>query len=95
MDKVKALIRADVSIPTAIKAALEPMTVAEFAAKHDLPPKALSNAINGNVRATEAVCLALAAELGGTVEEWDELLSIARSAGYPWAKQRLDEVVAA
>lgn len=77
MEKVNRLVREGLKIPTAIKAALEPMTVAEFAEKHGRPVKAVSNEINGNVRASTATIAGLVAELGGTEVEWRELLWLA------------------
>lgn len=76
MDKVKKLIDAGASIPTAIKESLG-MTINAFAERHSLPAKAVSNAINGNVRPTDALIAALVAELGGTAGEWRELLWLA------------------
>lgn len=73
MDKVKKLVRAGASIPTAIKESLG-MSVVDFADKHDLPRAAVSNAINGNVRPSEPLVAALVAELGGTPDDWRLLL---------------------
>lgn len=76
MEKVKKLIRAGASIPGAIKEALgEPVTV--IALRQGVDRTQLSNAINGNLRATDAVIAALVAELGGTSSEWRELLWLA------------------
>ena len=77
MDKVKKLIRAGASIPSAIRLALEPLTVQAFAEKHGRNRNSVSNEINGNVRATDATIDALIAELGGSADEWRELLWLA------------------
>jgi plasmid maintenance system antidote protein VapI len=76
MDKVKKLVAAGASIPTAIKASLG-MTVADFAEKHGIARSSASNHISGQVKATDDTIAALIAELGGTVEEWRELLWLA------------------
>lgn len=73
MLKVKKLMAEGLDIPTAIKGALG-MTVEAFADKYKLPRPSFSNAINGNVRATDAAIEALVTELGGTAEEWRWLL---------------------
>lgn len=74
MDKVKTLVDGGARIPTAVKEALLPLTVTEFADKHSLPRSAVSNAINGNIRPTDEMVAALIKELGGTVDEWRLLL---------------------
>ncbi|HET8778008.1 MAG TPA: helix-turn-helix transcriptional regulator [Candidatus Limnocylindria bacterium] len=73
MDKVKALVEAGATIPAAIKTCLG-MPVGEFADKHGLPRPVVSDVINGNRRAPDAYIAALVAEIGGTPEEWRELL---------------------
>lgn len=73
MNKVKQLINAGATVPTAIKESLG-MTVGEFADKHGLPRPSTSEVINLGRRPTEAQAEALAAELGGTPEEWRLLL---------------------
>lgn len=74
MDKVRALVAAGSRIPTAVKEALLPLTLEELAQKYALPRPAVSNAINGNVRATDDLIGALIEELGGTENEWRVLL---------------------
>jgi plasmid maintenance system antidote protein VapI len=77
MEKVRKLIEAGARTGVAIREALlvdRQLTVAAFAEKHDLPEKSVSNGINGNVRATEALCAALSTELGGEPAEWATLL---------------------
>jgi plasmid maintenance system antidote protein VapI len=69
MDKVKKLIKAGASVPTAIKEALG-MELQEFAAKYDLSRPMVSAVINGDRRATGAIVAAFATELGGTEQEW-------------------------
>jgi plasmid maintenance system antidote protein VapI len=80
MEKVKKLVDAGSSIPTAIKEALSQVglpTVAAFAEKHDLARASVANHVNGTVKATDDTVAALVAELGGTTEEWRELLWLA------------------
>lgn len=74
MDKVQKLIRAGASIPTAVKEALSPMTLTEFADKHGLPRPAVSNAINGNISPSDDLVAALVAELGGDPDDWRQLI---------------------
>lgn len=73
MQKVKRLIDAGASIPGAIKEALG-MPLTEFADKHALPRGTTSEVVNGGRRPTETQVQALIAELGGTPEEWRDLL---------------------
>lgn len=73
MDRVKHMVSAGVSIPTAIKEALG-MPVAEFARKYDLPRASTANHVNGHVRASDETIAALSKELGGTADEWREML---------------------
>lgn len=76
MDKVKKLIRAGASIPGAIRVALgEPLSV--VAERRGIERARLSAAINGIERAREPIVAALVAELGGTPDEWRELLWLA------------------
>jgi plasmid maintenance system antidote protein VapI len=77
MEKVKKLIEAGARVGVAIREALltdRNLTVAGLAEKYSLNEKAVSNAINGNVRATDGVLSALVAELGGTADSWRMLL---------------------
>ncbi len=74
MDKVKAIVEAGVSIPVAVREALSPQTLREFAEKYAIPAPVVSDSINGNRRAPSRVIDALIAELGGTPEQWRELL---------------------
>jgi plasmid maintenance system antidote protein VapI len=76
MEKVKKLIEAGARIPTAIKESL-PVTLGAFADQHGLNEKAVSNAINGNVRPSDDLIAAFVRELGGTEAEWRELLWLA------------------
>lgn len=66
MDKVKQMLEAGVSLPTAIKEALSPMKISEFATKYRLHEKYVSNAINGNARLSDKLIAALIKELPGT-----------------------------
>jgi hypothetical protein len=76
MEKVKRMVEAGTSIPTAIKDALG-MPVAMFARKHRLSRQAANSHINGTVRADELTIAALIEELGGQPDEWRELLWLA------------------
>lgn len=76
MDKVKKLISAGLSIPSAVKESID-VTLSEFAAKYDLELPDVSAAINGNRRPTDKVVAAFVSELGGTGDEWRELFWLA------------------
>ena len=73
MDKVKRLVEAGASIPTAIKESLG-MTVSAFAEKYGFPQATVSEFINGSRRPSHAFLAALISELGGTEDEWRVLL---------------------
>lgn len=73
MEKVKQLMSAGLPITAAIKAAIG-TPLSEFADRHNLPRSSVSNHLNGTVRATDDTIAALVTELGGTAEEWRELL---------------------
>ena len=80
MEKVKKMVDAGTSIPTAIKDALAQQglpTVEAFASKHGLIRAVVSNQLNANVRPSDSTIAALIAELGGTADEWRELLWLA------------------
>jgi plasmid maintenance system antidote protein VapI len=79
MEKVKKMVEAGSSIPNAIRDALAErgLTISKFAEKYQLNRTATSNHINGNVKATSDTVEALIAELGGTADEWRELLWLA------------------
>jgi hypothetical protein len=80
MDQVKKLIRAGASIPTAVKEALALNglpSVQAFANKHDLDRSRVASHFNGGARPDEGTLSALSLELGGTVDEWRELLWLA------------------
>lgn len=79
MQKVKKMVEAGVRVGTAIRECL-PVNLSEFAARHGLPRSSTNEAINGVRPATPAQIEALIAELGGTHEEWSELLRAARIA---------------
>lgn len=76
MEKVEKLIEAGARSGVAIREALadRQLTVATFADKYGLNEKAVSNAINGNVKPTDGFVAALVAELGGTASAWRMLL---------------------
>jgi plasmid maintenance system antidote protein VapI len=74
MDKVRAMMAAGVSLPTAIKEALAPLTIAAFAEKYGRAAPTISNVINGNVKPSNADIEALVSEFGGTAEDWRMLL---------------------
>lgn len=80
MENVKKMIEAGTSIPTAIKEALMQKgfaTLSEFADKKGLVRNAVANHLNGSRRPTGDTIRALVAELGGTDDEWRELLWLA------------------
>jgi len=80
MQHVKEMVKGGTSIPAAIKDALAQKglrSIAAFARKHSLIRATASSQINGILRATDDVVAALIAELGGTSEEWRELLWLA------------------
>jgi hypothetical protein len=76
MDKVKKLVAAGSSIPTAIKEALGG-PLSQVAEKYSIAVPDLSAAINGYRRPTDRIVAALIGELGGTEAEWRELLWLA------------------
>lgn len=73
MDKVKQLMAAGLTAPQAIKMALG-MSLTEFADKHGAPRSSVANSVNAIQRASDQTIAALVAELGGTENEWRELL---------------------
>lgn len=73
MDKVKALVAAGASISTAIRESLG-MSILDFSEKYGRPRAVMTAVIGGLRRPTEADLSALVSELGGTREEWAELL---------------------
>jgi transcriptional regulator with XRE-family HTH domain len=73
MEKVKRLLDAGLSIPSAVKESLG-MSVREFADKHGVQPAHVSAAINGAMRPTESVLAAFIEELGGSEFEWRMML---------------------
>lgn len=73
MDKVKELIEAGATITQAIKIALG-MPLSAFADKYELARPSVSNQLNANVRPTDDTVAALVKELGGTENDWRELL---------------------
>lgn len=79
MDKVKQMVEAGVRLGVAIRECL-PMSLAAFALKHGVPRTSTNEAINGLRAATPAQIAALMSELGGTADEWRELLKQARLA---------------
>ena len=76
MEKVKKMVRAGVSIPTAIKEA-HGVPISEFAERHGLVRASVANHINGTVRPTDETIAALIEDLGGSADEWRELLWLA------------------
>jgi plasmid maintenance system antidote protein VapI len=80
MDKVKALLRAGVSVSAAIRAALG-VTLVDFAEKHGLNRAMVTDQVNGARRPSGDLVTALIADLGGTDEEWRALLWIAGKPG--------------
>jgi plasmid maintenance system antidote protein VapI len=84
MERVKQMVEAGVRVGTAIREALAeldtPLTMSSIAAKYSLPRSSTNEAYNGLRQATPAQVDALVAELGGTPEEWRDLLKQARLA---------------
>jgi hypothetical protein len=84
MEKVKQMVEAGVRVGTAIRECLasldKPLSIAAFVAKHGLPRTSTHEAYNGQRVATDAQIAALVAELGGTADEWREILRQARIA---------------
>lgn len=74
MNKVKRMMAAGVSLPTAVKEILSPMTLKDFAEKHGRSVTTISNVINGNVKPSDEDVAALIAEFGGEPHEWRMLL---------------------
>jgi plasmid maintenance system antidote protein VapI len=77
MEKVKKLVEAGAPIPEAIRVALG-MPVSAFALRYGLPRSSVANHLNATVRATDETIAALVQELGGTSDEWRELLWLAK-----------------
>ena len=80
MDEVKRMVAAGVRIPAAVREALARNglhSVSDFAKKYQLSRASAANHINGIVRATDETLGALSQELGGTPDEWAELLWLA------------------
>lgn len=82
MNKVRKLIAAGSTIPGAIKEALG-MSIAEFAIKYARPRGVTGQVLLGRKTPTKKDVEALIAELGGTEQEWLELL---HEAGRPVAQ---------
>lgn len=77
MDKVKEFMALGLTIPSAIRAALDAngiKTVTGFCDKYDIPRGSGSNHLAATTIATDQTINALVAELGGTENEWRELL---------------------
>jgi hypothetical protein len=79
MEQVKQMVDAGARIPVAVKEALlaKGLTIPTFAEKYGLSDTVVRNAITGLQRAGEKVLTALSTELGGTSDEWAELLWLA------------------
>ena len=73
MERVKKLLAAGLSLPSAIKDALG-MSVTAFADRHTLARSVASEVINLERGPREPYCSALAAELGGSAYDWAQLL---------------------
>ena len=88
VEAVKQSFTSGVPLDQAIRSALglKGLTVQQFAAKHKLPYTSTTTAIRGISRVTPAQAEALAAELGGTRDEWTELLWIAWKPAHVDAK---------
>jgi hypothetical protein len=79
MKAVKQSVAQGVEIPKAIRGALllHGLDIGGFADKYALMRQNTSQAINGTMRASDAMVAGLIAELGGTEAEWRELLWLA------------------
>jgi plasmid maintenance system antidote protein VapI len=82
VDKVKKLVRAGSSIPGAIKESLGE-SIRAIALKHGRNYNNFADVVNGKRAPTDRDVAALIAELGGTEQEWKELL---HEAGRPIAE---------
>lgn len=82
MEKVKKLVRAGSSIPGAIRECL-PGSLRQLAMKHGRNYRNLAGAMSGKKAPTDAEVAFFIAELGGTDQEWRELL---HEAGRPVAR---------
>lgn len=76
MDQVKRLVAAGLSLSEAIKHALG-IQIGEMAERYDIPRPILSDVINSRRVANERELDALVAELGGTPDQWREMLWLA------------------
>jgi plasmid maintenance system antidote protein VapI len=74
MEKVKKLREAGAQIPSAIKEALQPQSVSQFADEFSLSRPLVSAVINGSARPTDQIIAALISKLGGSADEWKFLL---------------------
>ena len=77
---VRQMIDAGAGIATSIKAALERNgipSVSAFALKYRLNRASVANHLSGFTRPTDGTVNALIAELGGTANDWRELLWLA------------------
>lgn len=77
MRKVQQMVEVGVSLPTAIKEALQQNglpSITAFAEKYSLPVSSTTEGINGTRVATTRLIAALAEELGGDPAEWRQLL---------------------
>jgi hypothetical protein len=77
MDKVKEFMALGLTVPSAIRAALDAngiKTVVAFCDKYGIPRGSGSNHLNATTIATDQTIDALVEELGGTPNEWRELL---------------------
>jgi hypothetical protein len=79
METVKTSVERGTPLPRAIRGALllNDLEVGEFADKWGFPRQTTSQAINGTMRASDALIVGLVKELGGTPAEWRELLWLA------------------
>ncbi|HEY9229580.1 MAG TPA: hypothetical protein VIP11_23220 [Gemmatimonadaceae bacterium] len=82
MDNVQHFRALGLSIPSAIRAALEAkgLTVIAFSFKYAIRRQLVSRALSGNEAPTEKLLTALILEIGGTRDEWRLLL---HEAGRP------------
>lgn len=80
MDRVKNLMAAGASLADAVRVALGDRSIVTVAAERNLNRSNLSSALSGGRAPTSEEIEAMVAELGGTFEEWREVIAEAAAA---------------